>query len=181
MHVPTHQWQDLLMDFVTGLPISSNWKRDNYDSILVIVDWLKKMVYYKQVKISLDASGLAEVIIDVIILYHRLLDLIITNRSSFFAFKFWSLLCYYLGIKWRLSTASHPQTDGQTEWQNNKIEAYLQAFVNFEQNDWARLLPMANFAYNNAKNLSTGHTLCKLNCGYYPCVSFEENTNTCSQ
>ena len=45
------------------------------------------------------------------------------------------------------------------------MEAYLQAFVNFKQNDWARLLSMAEFIYNNAKNASTGHMLFKLNCG----------------
>ena len=48
------------------------------------------------------------------------------------------------------------------------MEAYLQAFVNFEQNDWAGLLSMAEFAYNNAKNATTSHTPFKLNCGYYP-------------
>ena len=57
------------------------------------------------------------------------------------------------------------------------MEAYLQAFVNFKQNNWARLLPIAEFAYNNAKNASTGHTPFELNCGYYPCVSFEKDTN----
>ena len=48
------------------------------------------------------------------------------------------------------------------------MEAYLQAFVNFEQNDWARLLPMAEFTYNNAKNTSTDYMFFELNCGYYP-------------
>ena len=48
------------------------------------------------------------------------------------------------------------------------MKAYLQAFVNFKQNDWPRLLLMAEFAYNNAKNSSTGRTLFKLNCGYHP-------------
>ena len=62
----------------------------------------------------------------------------------------------------------YPQTDGQTDRQNSIMEAYLWIFVNFEQNDWARLLPMAEFAYNNAKNPSTGYTSFKLNCGYYP-------------
>ena len=57
------------------------------------------------------------------------------------------------------------------------MKAYLRAFVNFEQNNWAKLLPMAEFAYNNAKNSSTGHTPFKLNCVYHPCVSFEENTD----
>ena len=61
------------------------------------------------------------------------------------------------------------------------MEAYLQAFVNFEQNNWARLLPMAEFAYNNAKNASTSHTPFELNCGYHPCVSFEKDTDFCSR
>ena len=61
------------------------------------------------------------------------------------------------------------------------MEAYLQAFVNFDQNDWAKLLLMAEFAYNNAKNASTGHTLFELNCGYQPRMSYEEEVNPRSQ
>ena len=60
------------------------------------------------------------------------------------------------------------------------MEVYLQIFVNFEQNYWARLLLMAEFAYNNAKNASTGHKPFELNCGYHPHVSFKENTDLCS-
>ena len=55
------------------------------------------------------------------------------------------------------------------------IEAYLQAFVNFEQNDWVRFLPMVEFAYNNAKNASISYTPFELNFGYYPRISYEEN------
>ena len=55
------------------------------------------------------------------------------------------------------------------------MEAYLRAFVNFEQNNWAQLLLMAEFAYNNAKNASTGYTPFELNCGYYPCVFYKED------
>ena len=57
------------------------------------------------------------------------------------------------------------------------MEAYLRAFVNFEQNDWARLLPMAKFAYNNAKNASSGHTPFELNCGYHPRMSYEDDVD----
>ena len=57
------------------------------------------------------------------------------------------------------------------------MEAYLQAFVNFKQNDWARLLPMSKLTYNNAKNASMDHMLSELNYGYHPCVSFKEDTN----
>ena len=130
--VPTHHWKDLSMDFVTGLPISTDWKGDSYNSILVIVNWLTKMVHYKPVKITIDALDLAEVIIDVVLRYHGLLDSIVTNRGSLFTSKFWLLLCYLLSIKRRLSIAFHLQTNGQNERQNSTIEVYLWAFVNFE-------------------------------------------------
>ena len=169
------------MGFVTGLPLSSDWKSDSYDLILVIVDWLTKMVHYKPVKVTIDAPGLAKAILDVVIWHHGLPDLIVTDRGSFFTSKFWSLLCYFLDIKQRLSTAFHPQTDGQTKWQNSTIEAYLWAFDNLEQNDWARFLLMAEFAYNNVKNASTGHTHFELNHGYHPQVSYEKDVDPRSQ
>ena len=128
----THRWKDLLMDFVTNLPILTDWKGDSYDLILVIVNRLMKMVHYKLVIITIDALSLAEVIINLVVRYHELPDSIVTDRGSLFTSKFWSLLCYFLGIKWRLLTAFHPQTDGQTEKQNSTIKAYLRAFVNFE-------------------------------------------------
>ena len=165
--VPTHRWKDLSMDFVTGLPISTNWKGDNYDSILFIVDRLTKIVHYEPVKITINALGLAEVIINIVVRQHGLPNSIVTDKGSLFHSKFWSSLCYFFGIKRRLSTTFHPQTDGQTKRQNSTIKAYVGAFVNFEQNDWVRLLPMAKFAYNNAKNASTSHTPFELNCGYY--------------
>ncbi len=61
------------------------------------------------------------------------------------------------------------------------MEAYLRVFVNFEENNWARLLPMAEFAYNNAKNASTGHTPFELNCGFHPRASYEKDVDPRSQ
>ena len=61
------------------------------------------------------------------------------------------------------------------------MEAYLRAFVNEEQNDWAHLLPMAEFAYNNSKNTSTGHTPFELNYGYHPRISYKEEVDPRSQ
>ena len=55
------------MDFVTGLPLSSDWKGDSYNSILVIVDRLTKMVHYEPVKVTINTPELAEVIIDVVV------------------------------------------------------------------------------------------------------------------
>ena len=169
------------MDFVTSLPISTNWKGESYDSILVNVDWLTKMVHYEPVKVIIDAPGLAEVIINVVVCHHGLPDSIVSDRKSVFTSKFWSSLCYFLGIKQKLSTAFHPQTDGQTERQNSTMEAYLRAFINYEQNDLARLLPIAEFAYNNAKNASIGHTPFQLNCGFHLRSSYKEDVDSCSR
>ncbi len=165
------------MDFVTGLPISADWKSYSYNSILVIVDRLTKMVHYEPVKVTIDAPSLAEVIIDVVVRHHRVPESIVTDRGLLFTSKFWSSLCYFLGIQKKQSTTFHPQTDDQTERQNSMMEAYLRAFVNLEQDDWARLLPMTEFAYNNAKNTSIGHSPFELNCGYHPRVSFKEDVN----
>ena len=87
--VLTYCWKDLSIDFVTSLPISTDWKGDSYNSILVIVDWLTKMIHYKPVKVTIDASGLAEVIINVVIRHHGLPDLIVIDRGSLFTSKFW--------------------------------------------------------------------------------------------
>ena len=61
------------------------------------------------------------------------------------------------------------------------MEAYFQTFVNFKQNDWAQFLPIAKFAYNNAKNASIGHTLFKLNFGYYSRILYKDDVNSRSK
>ena len=127
-----HWWKDLLIEFVISLLISINWKGDSSNSILVIEDWLTKMVYYKSVKIAINALGLAEVIINVVVWHHNLLDSIVSDRGFLFTLKFCLLLCYFFGIKCKLSTAFYPQNDSQTKRQNSSIKADLWAFINFE-------------------------------------------------
>ena len=90
------------------------------------------MVYYEPVKVTIDAPSLVEVILNMIVQYYGLLSSIVSDRSSIFISKFWSLLCYFFGIKQRLSTTFYPKTDGQTKRQNSTIEAYLQVFVNYK-------------------------------------------------
>ena len=133
------------------------------------------MVHYEPVKVTIDAPGLAKVILDVVVWHHAIPDLIITDRGLLFTSKFWSSLYYFLNIKQKLSTAFHSQTDGQTERQNSTMEAYFRAFINYKQNDWARLLSMAEFAYNNAKNASTSYIPFELNYGYHSHVSYKED------
>ena len=87
------------MDFVIGLLISANWKDNSYNLILVIVDQFTKMVYYVSVKVTINVSGLAEVIINVIMCHHGVLESIVVDQGLLFISKFWSLLYYFLGIK----------------------------------------------------------------------------------
>ncbi len=142
---------------------------------MIVVDRLTKMIHYEPVNVTVNVSGQVEVIINVVGHHHGVSESIVMDQGSLFISKFWSFLYYFLGIKRKLSTAFHPQIDGQTERQNSIIKAYLRAFVNWEQDNLARLLSITEFTYNNIKNSSTGHILFELNCNYYLRVSFKED------
>ena len=161
------------MDFVIGLPQSADWRGDSYDLILVIVNWLIKIIYYEPVQTIITVAALTEVILNIVIRYYGLPDFIISDRGSVFTSKFWSSLCYFLSIKRRLFSVFYPQVDGQTERQNSIIEAYLRAFVKYKQDNWARFLPIAEFAYNNAKYAIMKYTPFKLNYGYHSRFSYK--------
>ncbi len=102
--VLTHQWKDLSIDFVMSLLITANWKNDSNNLILVIVNKLTKKIYYESVKVTIDVSGLAKVIIIMVVCHHGVPESIITDQDLLFTSKFWSLLCYFLGIKRKLYT-----------------------------------------------------------------------------
>jgi len=106
----------------------------------------------------MDAPELAELLYDRVICFLGMPKNLVSDRDTLFTSKFWSSLCHYLGAKRRLSTAYHPQTDGQTERQNQIVEHYLRVYTNFQQDDWARWLPLAMFVYNNTVHSSTGMT-----------------------
>ena len=93
---------------------------------------------------------------------------IISDRGPQFASKFTRELCRTLGIEQNLSTAYHPQTDGQTERVNQELEQYLRAFCNFQQDNWATLLPYAEFAHNIRYHSSIKESPFKALMGYQP-------------
>ncbi len=74
-----------------------------------------KMVHYEPVKVTIDVLDLAEMIINMVMRHYGVPELIVTDQSLLFTLKFWFLLCYFLSIKKKLSTAFHPQTNSQTE------------------------------------------------------------------
>lgn len=88
------------------------------------------MVYYKPVKTIIDVTSLAEIIMDIVVRYYSLFELNLIDQSLLFTSKFWSLFCYFFGIKQKLFTIFYLPTDNKTKRQNNKIQAYLRLFVN---------------------------------------------------
>ena len=114
------------MDFIEGLPLS-----DGYDTILVIVCRLSKMALFITTHRDIDAEDLAMLFLVHVFSKHGTPLDIISNCGKHFISRFWRSLCQLLGIKVNLSTAYHPETDGQTEWVNQILEQYLRVFINY--------------------------------------------------
>ena len=131
--------------------------------------------------VTINTPAFTEVIINIIVRYYNLLNLIVISQRLLFTSRFWLLLCYFFDIKQKLSTAFHLQINSQTKKQNNKIEAYLQAFINFQQNNQTQRLLITKFTYNNTKNASIGYMSFELNCKYHLYVSDEKYLNFCSK
>lgn len=109
--VTTYYWKNSSIRFMICLIISADLKNDNYISIFVIINYFTKIIYYKPINVIINTAGLKKLNINVIVRYHGLLVSIISNKGSIFILKFWSLLCYFLNIKWKLSIAFHIQTN----------------------------------------------------------------------
>jgi len=166
--VPAQPWQHISVDFVTGLPPSKG-----YGAICVFVDHLTKQRHLLPCTTTITAEGLVELFCDRIFRYHGLPETIVSDRGPQFAFRFWKHLRSCLKIDPRLSTAFHPQTDGQTERMNAGMEQHLQAYVNYLQDDWTSYLFLAEFAGNNQVSDSTMLSPFFANAGYHPRCDFE--------
>jgi hypothetical protein len=92
----------------------------------------------------------------------------VSDRGTHFASRFWNCFFTLLGVEVKLSTAFHPQTDGQTERVNQVLEQYLRCFIGYQQDDWHNLLPLAEFAYNNTIHTAIGCSPFFANYGYNP-------------
>ena len=161
------------MNFITGVPLSLGVDGKAYDAILVVVDHYTKLAKYYLVLNTITAEQFGNLLVRTVFCSFSVPSSIASNQGSIFTSTFWLPLCHYLRIKRRLSTAFHPHTNGQTERQNQMLEQYLRTYVNYQQDNWARLLPMAEYAYNNAINASTGLTPFKGLIGYNPDFNIE--------
>jgi len=170
LEIPSRPWEGVTIDFVTDLPEST---ASGYTGILVIVDRLTKMAIYLPCRKDIDSPELARLFFEHVICKRGVPDNIVTDRGTQFTSRFWTRVCSHLSTDHRLSTAFHPQTDGQTERQNQTMEQYLRAFCNYEQDNWVELLPLAEFAYNNAIHASTRMTPFWANYHYHPVMQFK--------
>jgi hypothetical protein len=155
--IPTKPFESITMDFITDLPPSTDSTTGAvHDCIMVVVDRYTKVARYIPCRKTLDAPELARLFVSYWFKDQGLPQSIVSDRGSVFTSKFWSELCFRLQVKRRLSTAFHPQTDGQTERQNQSIETWFRCYICYQQDDWVDLLPVAEFAYNNAPHDSIG-------------------------
>ena len=121
----------ILADFITKLPLTQG-----YDSILVVVDQLTKIVHFIPTTEKTSAEGLARLFRDNMWKLHSLPESIISDRGPQFVAGLMRKLNEMLGIKSKLSMAFHPQTDGQTERVNQELKQYLRMFINHRQEQW---------------------------------------------
>jgi len=160
-------WSSISLDFIVDLPISNS-----FDSILVIVDRLTKYALFIPTKKTITAETFSELFITHVFALHGMPHEIISDRGSIFTSKFWQRFCELIKVNTNLSTAFHPQSDGQTERVNQIVEQYIRVFGNYQQNDWTSLLPLAQFTYNNSQHSSIGTTPFYANYGYHPECNF---------
>jgi len=166
--IPDKAWTHISADFITKLSLAQG-----YNSILVVVDWFTKMAHFVPTTEKTMAEGLARLFRDNIWQLHGLPESIISDRGPQFVAGLMKELNEMLGIKTKLSTVFHPQTDGQTERMNQELEQYLRMFIDHCQEQWPEWLGTAEFAYNNKAHSGTKVLPFEANNGWSPRMGFE--------
>jgi hypothetical protein len=157
--VPRNKWQYVSLDLVTGLPHS----KGGYDTIVVFVDMLTKMIHIAPTTKDVTGEGVARLFFDTVFKHHGMPEVLVSDRDPRFTGAFWQGLFKLMGTRFNMSTARHPQTDGQTERANRTILEMLRAFVTPYQDDWDQHLTAVEFAYNNSQHAGTKFSPFQLN------------------
>ena len=159
--IPEKLWDTVTMDLITQLPRTS---RGN-DAIVVFIDKLSKMAHYCATTTTVTAVQLAEIFLHQVVRHHGVPTSIVSDRDPRFTSIFWRSLWQQLGTRLAMSTAFHPQTDGQTERANRTLEEGLRAYVGRNQLDWDQHLLPLEIALTIRIHASTGFTPYYLNSG----------------
>ena len=123
LNIPNQKWEEISMDFIEGLPVS-----DGKDKIFVVVDRLTKYAHFIAIKKTDSAKKIVEIFCKHIYKLHGFPKVIVSDRDAKFKGNFWKELFNHIGTYLNMSSAYHPQTDGQTEVVNKFLEAYLRFY-----------------------------------------------------
>ena len=167
--IPEKPWSHILADLITKLPLAQE-----YDAILVVCNCFSKMVHFIATTEKTSVEGFAKLFQDHVWKLYRLPESIILDRGVQFVAGIMRKLNNLLGIQMKLSTAYHPQTDGQMERINQELEQYLRVFIDYRQEQWPDWLGTAEFAYNNKIHIATKISPFKVSYGQDPRMGFEE-------
>ena len=179
--VPERRWQQVTMDFITQLPMT----KSGHDAIVVWVDKLSKMVHLVPTTTTVDAPQVAKLFMREVVRLHGVPESIVSDRDPRFTSSFWRELWKMLGTRLAMSTAYHPQSDGQTERANRTLEDMLRAFVSVRQDDWDDFLVASEIAINNTQQASSKYSPFFLNSGAHPrfplCIQHKSVNQTAEQ
>lgn len=161
--IPPHAWHSISMDFIEGLPKSGSW-----NCILVVVDRFSKYSHFLALAHPFTAAGVAKVFLDNIYKLHGMPASIVSDRDRIFTSQFWQQLFTLTRTQLCMSSAYHPQSDGQTERVNQCIETYLRCFVHACPKKCCHWLSVAEFWYNTNYHSAIGRSPFEVLYGHAP-------------
>jgi hypothetical protein len=152
------------MDLITALPPTLT----GFDAVAVFVDKLSKMTHIAACKTAISATEFARLYLDTVVKHHGLTEKMLSDRDARFTGHFMRELTKIMGSRQALSTAFHPQTDGQTERMNRVVEDMIRHYVGPYHDDWDQSLALIEFAINNSWQESIQNTPFRAHQGYDP-------------
>ena len=173
--IPEWPWNSISMDFIKKLPSSSR-----FDTILIIVDQLTKQAIFIPAHDTITSTDLARLFVLHVFSKHGSPSHGTSDRGSEFVSNFFQSLGTTLDMQLHFTSGYHPEGDGQTERTNQTLEQYLHVYCNYQQDNWSELLPLAEFAYNNALSATTSVSPFFTNKGYHPNITVHPERNIAS-
>ncbi len=161
--IPTSVWETITMDFITNLPMSLG-----YDALFVVIDCFSKATIISPCNKTITADETAKLYLENTWQRTGLLRQVISDRGPQFTSRVMQEVWSKVGVKSTLSTAFHLQTDGETERVNQELEQYLHIFCNFQQDNWAELIPFMEFMHNVRQHSATKKSPFEVWYGYKP-------------